>query len=72
LSLINMGVVNNISGIFFLLGATLAIIYLNDIHRVILLLLLLLKLDIRCHQLLLLCLWLTSQVGLPVNIVFSL
>jgi hypothetical protein len=67
-----MGVFNNISGIFFLLGATLAIINLNDIHRVILLLLLLLKLDIRCHQLLFLCLWLTSLVSLPVNIIFSL
>jgi hypothetical protein len=66
LSLINLGV---ICGIFFLLGATLAI---NDIHRVIFLLLLLLKLDIRCHQLLLLCLRLTSLVGLPVNIIVSL
>jgi hypothetical protein len=72
LSLINLGVINDVCGIFFLLGATLAIINLNDIHRVIFLLLLLLKLDIRCHQLLLLCLRLTSLVGLPVNIIVSL
>jgi hypothetical protein len=71
LSLINVGVVDNICGIFILLGATLTIINLNDIHRVIFLLLLLLKLDIRCHQLLLLCLRLTSLVGLPVNIIIS-
>jgi hypothetical protein len=71
LSLINLGVIYNICGIFFLLGATLAFIHLYDIHRVIFLLLLLLKLDIRCHQLLLLCLRLTSLVGLPVNIIIS-
>ncbi len=72
MSFINLGVINNIGGIFFLLRATLAIIHLNDIHWLELLLLLLLKLDIRCHQLLLLCLWLTSLVGLPVNIIISL
>jgi hypothetical protein len=72
LSLINLGVINDVCGVFFLLWSTLAFIHLYDIHRHIFLLLLLLKLDIRCHQLLLLCLRLTSLVGLPVNIIVPL